>query len=232
MNVVTLTVRHPCPLARPIRADRSVRASHLCHRGRAANLELHGSDPDELAGVIREYEAEGGRLAFLQEDRMTAMVRFPTCACCRTGRVIPVAEQDGALHLAPSTYGPEGETYQFLVAGGEFTTATLDRLPGKVTTVRLATRPISSLPFDETLLVPVGELLGRLTDRQQSAMHEAIEQGYYRIPRDVTTVELAQRFGISRPGFEALLRKAENRLIAALLPYLAVRKAEDPSPPS
>ncbi|MGI0068240.1 MAG: hypothetical protein ACREB9_07525 [Thermoplasmata archaeon] len=39
---------------------------------------------------------------------------------------------------------------------------------------------------------------------------------------------MARGFGISRPAFEALLRKAENKLVAALFPYLTVQGPASP----
>ncbi len=230
MNLVTLTVRHPCPFAGPLPAGSSVRVAHLCHRGRQATLELGGPDPAELRAAIAAYEAVGGSVVFLEEDHSAAMLRFPECACCRSGRVIPVAEADGGLHLGPSTYAPEGETYQFLVSGREFSAATFDRLPAEVRIVRVGTHPISTLPFDRSLLVPVAGLLDGLTVKQRAALMAAIDQGYYRIPRSITTEALGRRLGISRPGFQSLLRKAENRILLSLLPYLTVPAAERTSP--
>ncbi len=41
--------------------------------------------------------------------------------------------------------------------------------------------------------------------------------------------QLAESLGISRPGFESLLRKAENKLIAAVFPYLTVQAPPSPA---
>ena len=70
--------------------------------------------------------------------------------------------------------------------------------------------------------MPVGVLFAGLTNRQRQAIVLGILQGYFRIPRGVRGEQLARRLGISRPAFDTLLRKAENRLVAALLPYLTV----------
>ncbi|TNA16087.1 hypothetical protein EMF73_33795, partial [Klebsiella pneumoniae] len=69
-----------------------------------------------------------------------------------------------------------------------------------------------------------------LTPRQRQAIVLAFARGYYRIPHAVTTGELAQALEISREAFDALLRKAENKLLAALFPYLAAQSASRESP--
>ena len=78
-------------------------------------------------------------------------------------------------------------------------------------------------------MVSVGRLFGRLTERQRAALSLATAAGYYRIPRHVRTEDLARRMGISRPGFEKLLRRAEGLILLAILPYLS---GAEPPPPA
>lgn len=59
-----------------------------------------------------------------------------------------------------------------------------------------------------------------LTDRQRDALVLAITRGYYDIPREVTTVELAEEFGISDQAVTERLRRAivalaSNTLLAS-----------------
>jgi len=60
-------------------------------------------------------------------------------------------------------------------------------------------------------------LLPRLTDRQRTVFVAAHDAGYYRIPRDVTTSELAADFDLDRRTLEDHLRRAENKLVDALV---------------
>ena len=84
----------------------------------------------------------------------------------------------------------------------------------------MRTVTLNFLEMENNYLVPVAMFSALLTDRQRLAIVTGILRGYYRIPRDVTTEELARELGISRPAYEALLRKAENKVIGPLLPYL------------
>jgi len=52
-----------------------------------------------------------------------------------------------------------------------------------------------------------------LTDRQREAIVLAVEEGYYDIPRDCTTVELAETLGISDQAVTERLRRAIVRLV-------------------
>ena len=220
VQIVTVRLRHPCPYSGPLREMDGARATHLCHRGHAAILELNAQHPADVGPLERTYVRLGGEP--LYEDGAAALVRFPSCACCRSGRVIPSFERAGHLNLPPVRYAPDGETYQFLAPRAEGTASLPAGLGAAVTVDHLATHPLTSLGFEDGFLVPAGTLARELTDRQRGAMVAAILRGYYRSPRAVAAQELAGGFGISRAAFDALLRKAENKLATALFPYLAV----------
>lgn len=72
----------------------------------------------------------------------------------------------------------------------------------------------------------------KLTEKQIDAIVKAFDYGYYTSPREVTTDSIATSLGITRSTYEEHLRKAENRLMEAMLPYLKLfraggRKKED-----
>ncbi|MGA8663762.1 MAG: helix-turn-helix domain-containing protein [Thermoplasmata archaeon] len=220
MQIVTLVVRHACPLSRPMVGTTHGRAIHLFHRGRKVIVELHGRDAKGLDRMVVAYRRIGGEVLHEDENRAIALVRFPTCACCQQGGVIREIEESGYLYLPPCRYLPEGERYQFLVLEPRLTSALLRGLRPGVEVVRVRTVTLNFLEMENNYLVPVAMFSALLTDRQRLAIVTGILRGYYRIPRDVTTEELARELGISRPAYEALLRKAENKVIGPLLPYL------------
>lgn len=59
-----------------------------------------------------------------------------------------------------------------------------------------------------------------LTPRQVEAVLAAHRRGYYASPRKTTTERIARTLGRSSSTFEEHRRKAENRIIDALAPYL------------
>lgn len=59
--------------------------------------------------------------------------------------------------------------------------------------------------------------LAHLTEKQHKVLTLAHDRGYYEIPKKVSSQELAKELGISCPTFVRHRRKAERRLLNALL---------------
>jgi hypothetical protein len=73
----------------------------------------------------------------------------------------------------------------------------------------------------------VNSLFGELTGKQTDAVLKAHRYGYYNSPRQVTTESIANAVGVSRSTYEEHLRKAENRIMASLMPYLQLYSSGD-----
>ncbi len=84
----------------------------------------------------------------------------------------------------------------------------------------------SSIPSN----VWVGSLFGGMTDRQMDSIIKAHDYGYYDSPRDITTASVAKSMGLSRSTYEEHLRKAENRIMDAVIPYLKLFRSANPAP--
>ncbi|WP_049903681.1 helix-turn-helix domain-containing protein [Halococcus agarilyticus] len=69
-------------------------------------------------------------------------------------------------------------------------------------------------------LLSLHSAIPTLSDRQREAIVAAHEAGYYAIPRGTTTTELGTELGIDRRTFEEHLRRAENKLLGALVERL------------
>jgi hypothetical protein len=77
-------------------------------------------------------------------------------------------------------------------------------------------RTVESVSADRPLHT-LDSVLPNLTPRQREVLQTATEMGYYRIPRDVTTGDVADALAIERRTLEEHLRRAENKLLTALV---------------
>jgi len=88
--------------------------------------------------------------------------------------------------------------------------------------------PLAVLPSN----VWVHTLFAELTEKQQDALLDAHRYGYYNSPRKVGTEDVAKAAGVSRSTYEEHLRKAENRVMDAIIPYLQLYARGKKSPQS
>lgn len=73
---------------------------------------------------------------------------------------------------------------------------------------------------DDTFIVSLSSLFGQLTEKQLKALVAAVENGYYEIPKKVTTEDLAKRHHQPRTTFEEHIRKAESKIVHAMAPFM------------
>ena len=102
------------------------------------------------------------------------------------------------------------------------------------TTLSLVIKEVEALPYLEVLgiedigekglyqtqMISAFEILDALTPTQLKVLIDAFEGGYYAIPRGIRTIDLADEYNVSRYAVDKSLRKAENKIIQAIMPYL------------
>lgn len=65
--------------------------------------------------------------------------------------------------------------------------------------------------------VYVPNIMQKLTEKQRQAIETAYQSGYYEYPKKTDLRELAKKAKIALPTFQEHLKKAENKLISALI---------------
>jgi len=130
---------------------------------------------------------------------------------------------------APPAIFQDGWGYFRLIAFDEVRTRDLFKdfnKRGPTELIRKRELPLSVLPSS----IWVNSLFGDLTSKQSDALLKAHRYGYYSSPRDVTTENIARSLGVSRSTYEEHLRKAENRIMGNLIPYLQLFSSGEKRP--
>lgn len=157
---------------------------------------------------VREYVADGRTVVVtgdcLKEQECTIEEHLDCHDCLL---VPPLRYEDGAKFCRVLALDPDdlAGLYRDLVAAGSVS----------VESKREVDRPSLSHP-----LIDLESVLPNLSARQRETLLAAYEDGYYEIPRETTTAELADRLGIERRTAEDHLRRAENKLVDAMAEHL------------
>lgn len=223
-------LRHDCPYVEFSEAHPSVVISHWCNWSRDV-LEIFAPKPidPDLGRAIRRMLARLGSKAIRSvEGSQGTRVVLQHCACDRLPPpTLPAIEKRNCLNLQPMVYHGGWEGYR-IIAFSDLDVRKLFRdLEKRATLELLSRRTVAAESVHNSLTISTGTLLSGLTGRQARALVAALDHGYYRLPRAATSVEIARRLGVPRSSFVDHLRKAQNKIIQSIGPYLRMRTALD-----
>lgn len=122
------------------------------------------------------------------------------------------------LLVPPLRYARGAKFCRVLALDAGSLTAVYRDLTGEYAVDVESKREVGSVTPDAPLLT--ADALPALSPRQREVFTMAHERGYYEIPRETTTEELAAALGVERRTAEEHLRRAENKLADALVEYL------------
>ena len=140
------------------------------------------------------------------------------CTCGSHDSPWNVWEKFEFMDAPPAVY-KDGWGYFRLVTFNEGGTKALFKDFGKRGPTELIRKRELSLQVLPTSIW-VNSLFAEMTQKQVDALLKAHRYGYYTSPRQITTENVANSLGVARSTYEEHLRKAENRIMEALVPYL------------
>lgn len=124
----------------------------------------------------------------------------------------------GCLLVPPLTYA-DGAKYCRVLALDSATLSAVYRDLAADHDVTVVEKHEVTTPPRKSPLSNLDTALPDLTARQRDVLRAARDAGYYEIPRAVTTEELSESFDLDRRTVEEHLRRAENKLLGALVDH-------------
>jgi predicted DNA binding protein len=128
--------------------------------------------------------------------------------------------RNNSLLLQPTIHTEGWEWYRAIAFSEEDLKGVLQDLDQNSTLEVLTKRAVEGALVRENLVITASGLLGGLTGFQAEALIVALKNGYYSIPKRVTTEDISQKLGISRPTYEEHLRKAESKVLTSMEPFI------------
>ncbi|MFC7045311.1 helix-turn-helix domain-containing protein [Halobacteriaceae archaeon GCM10025711] len=179
-------------------------------------LRVRGDDPEAMLERIRGVVGVQDHL--VEGDELVAIT-----AACLKPHDEPTIERYLAEHdclLLPPLRYADGAKFSRVLAldPGNLTDLYRDLVDEFDVTVE-AKREITTVSGDVPLLT-LADALPALSTRQRQVLVAAYDRGYYRIPRETTTAEIADAIGIDRRTAEEHLRRAENKFMDTLIEYV------------
>ncbi|MFX0115920.1 MAG: helix-turn-helix domain-containing protein [Candidatus Hodarchaeota archaeon] len=145
-----------------------------------------------------------------------------TCLCDKT--INSKIQQQGGISIYPIRYSGGWGHYQIVCLDSSDLSSVMKVLQAYPQMNVISIKEFDSEGIFPSQMISMPEITKGLTDHQLVILIRAFECGYYEIPRKIRTEDLADEFQVSRYAVEKTLRKAENNLLTALMPYLLLKK--------
>jgi predicted DNA binding protein len=188
-------------------------------------IEIIVENLDEYRLVIEELnEHKSSGIIEESSDQQKIHMIVKNCSCEDENTVERYISSVNMLHIFPSILEKGWEYNRILFFRHEDFEALMQRLKENGFTVEI----LRKVPFDGylsgSLTFTADALLSDLTEKQVDALLTAHRYGYYNLPRRADVQTIATKIQVPRTTFQEHLKKAENKLIAALAPYVQLFK--------
>jgi predicted DNA binding protein len=224
---LTLRLEHDCPYTKFSESIPKAVTMHWCNNDKDV-LEI--STPPEITQenlerrigkLVRDLNAKIVRNVAINSN-LQIMVYLHRSSSMKQN-VNAIIERCNCVEIQPTIYRDGSEWYRIIAFSDADVHALYDILSkfAKVRTVAQDVRPDSSIK--SLVMIPSSALLGKLTKKQQNALRSALALGYFDIPPRTSTEFMAEQYGVARTTFEEHLRKAEEKILKSLLPYLEMQ---------
>jgi predicted DNA binding protein len=173
---------------------------------------------DDISMVWRKMKTKVIRKSNSSKD---VQVVLRHCGCYNIpAPVSPVFEGNHCLELQPCIYKGGWEYYRVVSFSEKDMKKVFATLEKYCKVEVISRRAMSTGTVKETMLVSTSALFGGLTRKQAQALIFALENGYYQVPKRVTTEEMASKLKLPRTTYEEHLRKAEGKVLRSMAPYI------------
>ncbi len=184
-------------------------------------FEVVVRNPEDYRLVIDEIRARPW-MGVIEEisDNRRLYLSVSECHCMKQDTIVRHIGELDILNIFPNIV-ENGWSYHRLIV---FRHKDLEELLRRFDNWGWVYKILRKVPFDgfiaSSLTLTADALFSSLTERQIDALLTAHRHGYYNLPRDADVQTIAAKEKVPRTTFQEHLKKAENKIVAALVPHM------------
>ncbi len=218
---ISFRIKYDYPLIRMSGDHPGLKVSMWCVWDREM---IHVPNPGgDLMREIDNYIGEIGRSIEHYKESSDGYVLTLKCTCDLQRSVWEISTENHCVDVNPAVF-LDGWGYFRVISFSEddikklFSELSMTGEVDLLSKKKLHSGAIPSTVWTESFF-------SGLTEKQMDAVVKAFDYGYYSSPRGITTDSIATSLGVSRSTYEEHLRKAENRIMDSIIPYLKLFRA-------
>ncbi len=184
-------------------------------------VEVVVRNPEDYPLIIDEVRARPW-MGVIEEisDNRRLYLNVHECHCMKQDTIVRHIGELDILNIFPNIV-ENGWSYHRLIV---FRHKDLEELLRRFENWGWVYKILRKVPFDgfiaSSLTITADALFSDLTERQLDAILTAYRHGYYNLPRGADVQTIAAKNRVPRTTFQEHLKKAENKLVGALVPHM------------
>ena len=184
-------------------------------------MEVVVRNPEDYPLVTKEIHARKDfDVVAESSDNHSFSLIVSECHCMMGDTIVRHIGSLDVLNIFPN-FVENGWGYHRLIV---FRHEDLEELLRRVEKWGWTYKILRKVPFDgfiaSSLTLTADALFSDLTEKQMDALLIAHKHGYYVLPRRADVQTIAAKEHVPRTTFQEHLKKAENKLVGALVPYM------------
>lgn len=177
-----------------------------------------------LKKMLRNAKA---RLVFIHRYSENSLEAIVKCKCAPNNSSNAIIEASNCIPIMPVAYSDGHEYCSFLAFTNDDLKSALNGL-GRIADVEIQSKgPLARHSARPAMTLSVDQFLGSLTSRQLGALVDALDMGYYNLPKKITLDQIASRRKVPLSTFEEHFRKAEVKIMQNIRPYAKLANLSD-----
>jgi len=225
-----------CPFADISKAEDAT-IVHWCNDITSV-YEVRTKEAEKLRKVVHEFRrlaAEVGRVrmrilnfddagAGLVLQVLSGCLCLPVLKLRRIPSVVPIVRKHRCVQVPPTIWKAGWEYFTVLsFRPSDF--KGLFRELGRLGPVEITSKKSYRGAAHGSFAISLPGLFSELTPKQLCAFMDAVENGYYAVPRRTTIGKIARAQRVARTTYDDHLRKAQSKIAIAISPYLRIYAA-------
>ncbi|MDH5482411.1 MAG: helix-turn-helix domain-containing protein [Candidatus Bathyarchaeota archaeon] len=188
-------------------------------------MEVVVRKPEEYSLVVDEIRAFK-ILGFLEESSVNNPIYLTAreCHCMNEDTIARHIGELDLLNIFPNIIENGWAYHRLIVFKHEHFEELLRRLENWGWTYKILRKVSVDGFIGSSLTFTAGALFSDLTEKQIDAILTAYRHGYYSLPRGSDVQAIAAKENVPRTTYQEHLKKAENKIVGALVPYAELFK--------
>jgi predicted DNA binding protein len=215
---VAFKVTHDCPFCNISKQYPRLKMFSWCNREHDI-IELIADKPNEYTTAIDKVSHINGVIE-KSSDLHNAHFFMKNCTCRSENSVTKILDDLDFLMISPIVYRDGWEYYRVIAFNHEDVKKLMQKFEKNGFTYEILRKVDFNGFIASSLNLTADALLSDLTGKQMDALLTAYNNGYYSLPRKANVKEIANKKRVSRTTYQEHLKKAENKLMASLVPYV------------